>query len=213
VLVITNAVQRLFRPEQIQANGMVWMALLGAGMNLAAAWFTHGGRSLNEKAVNLHMLEDVLGWIVVLVGAVLIRLTNWVWIDPVMSLGVACFILWHAIGGMKQVMDVFLEKAPSEVEPLELVAHLQNIPRVTDVHHLHIWSMDGVRHFATVHVAAVPCDREALKKAIRQEFSGHGIGHVTIELEEAGERCEQKKCRQEQVCSRGHSHGHHGHHH
>lgn len=212
VAVAYNAVKRLFEPVEIHTDGMILMAVLGVAMNLAAAWVTHGGKSLNEKAVNLHMLEDVLGWIVVLLGGVLIRFTNWTVIDPLMSIGVAIFILLHALSGLREVLGVFLEKAPADVDTEELLAHLRNVPRVADVHHLHIWTLDGIAHYATVHVAAVSCDRIALKKVIRQEFAGHGIVHVTIELEEAGEFCEEKKCKVPQVCSSA-KHTHHHHHH
>ena len=213
-VVVYNAVMRLLHPVDIHSGGMILMAVLGAAMNLAAAWFTHGGHSLNEKAVNLHMLEDVLGWLVVLVGAVVIRFTDLVWIDPVMSIGVAVFIFVHAEQGMGEVLDVFLEKAPRDVDAEELTAHLRNMPRVTDVHHLHIWTMDGTNHYATVHIAAVHCDAVALKDAIRSECRDHGIVHVTIELEEEGEPCRETKCKphRNQTCSHQHSHGH-GHHH
>ena len=210
VTVIYNALQRLFEPVPLHSDGMILMALLGAGMNLAAAWFTHGGHSLNEKAVNLHMLEDVLGWAVVLVGAVLIRLTHLVWIDPVMSIGVAVFILIHAARGMKEVLDVFLEKAPTDVDATELLQHLQNMPRVTDVHHLHIWTLDGQNHYATMHVVAVSCNALALKDAIRRECSDHGIAHVTIELEEQGEPCLETECKPKKNMG---THCHHHHHH
>lgn len=213
-LVVYNAVMRLLNPVEINSNGMILMAVLGAGMNLAAAWFTHGGHSLNEKAVNLHMLEDVLGWVVVLVGALVIRFTNLVWIDPIMSIGVAVFIFIHAVRGMGEVLDVFLEKAPRDVDAEELTQHLRNMPRVTDVHHLHIWTMDGVSHYATMHIAAVHCDAVALKDAIRNECLDHGIVHVTIELEQEGEPCREKACKPQRnpICSHRHGHSHHHHH-
>lgn len=212
-LVMYNAVLRILHPVQIHSDGMILMAVLGAAMNLAAAWFTHGGHSLNEKAVNLHMLEDVLGWVVVLIGAIVIRFTNFVLIDPLMSLGVAVFILVHALRGMGQVLDVFLEKTPAEVDVQQLQMHLQNMPRVTDVHHLHVWTMDGVSHYATMHIAAVHCDALALKDAVRRECREHGITHVTIELEQDGEPCQETACKPEkkQTCSHHHHHGHHHH--
>ena len=207
VLVVYNAVLRILYPVPIHSEGMIFMAILGAAMNLAAAWFTHGGHSLNEKAVNLHMLEDVLGWIIVLVGAVLIRLTNFVWIDPLMSIGVAIFILCHAMKGIGAVLDVFLEKAPQDVDAGELMEHLKKLPRVIDAHHLHIWTMDGIQHYATVHIVAVYCNSLALKEAVRKECLEHGICHVTIELEQEGEPCCQRECRPQSACQ-NHRHNH-----
>lgn len=216
VFVIYNAILRVFHPVQIHSDGMIVMAIFGVAMNLVAAWFTHGGHSLNEKAVNLHMLEDVLGWVVVLLGGIVIRFTDFTWIDPLMSIGVAVFILIHAVKGTGAVLDVFLEKAPQDVDAEELKQHLQNMPRVTDVHHFHIWTMDGQNHYATMHIVAVSCNALAMKDAIRRECLAHGIGHVTIELEEEGEPCQERQCRPQDYCTHGHSHGHahhHGHHH
>lgn len=212
VMVVVNAVERMINPVSIDANGMILMAVLGAAMNLAAAWFTHGGASLNEKAVNLHMLEDVLGWVVVLVGAILIRFTNFTLIDPLMSIGVALFILTHAFRGMGEVLDVFMEKTPEGIDPAELEAHIRHIDHVADVHHIHVWSLDGVSHYATLHVVVEDCDQTALKHAIRQELEEHGIGHVTMELERAGEHCCEVECHPRKPETGHHHHHHHGKH-
>lgn len=209
VVVVYNAIMRILNPVEINSNGMIIMAVLGAAMNLAAAWFTHGGHSLNEKAVNLHMLEDVLGWVVVLIGAIVIRFTNFTLIDPIMSIGVALFILSHAVEGMGEVLAVFMEKTPEGIDPAQLEAHLRHIPHVQDVHHVHVWTLDGVNHFATLHVVAEDCDALALKKAIRQELEEHDVTHVTIELEKAGECCHETVCTPRKREMGGHHHHHH----
>lgn len=211
IVVVYNAVMRILHPVAIHSDGMILMAVLGAGMNLAAAWFTHGGDSLNEKAVNLHMLEDVLGWVVVLIGAIVIRFTGFTLIDPLMSIAVALFILVNAVRGMGEVLAVFLEKTPKNVDPAEVEHHLRHIGSVLDVHHLHIWSIDGVSHCASVHVKAQECDTVMLKARIRAEFAEHDISHVTIELEKEGETCRLQTCGPEKSCRCGHSHHHHHH--
>ncbi len=209
VVVVYNAVMRILNPVEIHSNGMILMAVLGAGMNLAAAWFTHGGESLNEKAVNLHMLEDVLGWVVVLVGAIVIRFTNFTLIDPLMSIGVALFILVNALRGMGEVLDVFLEKTPRDVDVQEIENNLRFIGPVLDVHHLHVWTLDGNSHCASVHVKVAECDRVMVKAMIRAEFNEHGIGHVTIELENEDENCRLQSCEPEKSCRCCHHHHHH----
>ena len=112
VLVVYNAILRLISPVEIRYNGMIIFAVVGVIVNLLASFVTREGKSLNQKAVNLHMLEDVLGWAVVLIGAVVMRFTNWVWMDPVMSIGVAIFIFIHAVLGLKEGLDLFLVKTP-----------------------------------------------------------------------------------------------------
>ena len=154
------------------------------------------------------MLEDVLGWIVVLVGAVVMRFTN-IWIlDPLLSVGVAGYILIHAIRNLKEVLDLFLEKIPHGIELERLKAHLCQIEGVEDVHHIHVWSMDGNRHYATMHVVA-SVESQKVKHAVRQELQEHGIGHATLELEHPGEHCHEEHCHVEPSHNCDHHHHHH----
>ena len=211
LFVIYNAVMRIIHPVEIHYNGMIVMAVFGAAVNLGAAWFTRSGDSLNQKAVNLHMLEDVLGWIVVLLGAVIMRFTDISVIDPIMSIGVAIFILINAVKNLGEVLQVILVKTPEGVNVREIREHVMEIPGVRDVHHIHIWSMDGHNHYATMHIVA-DGDSPVIKHRVREELQEHGIGHVTLELETPEETCEERLCRVPE--SHGeHHHHHHDHHH
>jgi len=209
VLVIINAVHRMIAPMQINYDGMIVFAIVGACVNLCAAFFTREGGSLNQKAVNLHMLEDVLGWVVVLVGAIVMRITDLAILDPIMSVGVSLFILGNAIKNLKDIFDLFLEKAPREIGVAQIKEHLEEIDGVLDVHHIHLWSMDGQKAYATMHIVA-DCEPHEMKKKIREELCGLGIGHVTIELETKDEHCHEKHCRVE--CGVHTSCVHHHHH-
>ena len=150
--VIYNAVLRIISPAEINYNGMIVFALVGAAVNFCAVLFTRDGHSMNQRAVNLHMLEDVLGWIVVLVGAVVIRITGFVRIDPILSVCVAAFILIHAIRNLKYALDLFLEKSPKGMNAVVIRKHVMEIEGVLDAHHIHVWSMDGHNNYATLHV-------------------------------------------------------------
>ena len=209
-LVILNAIERIINPVEINYNGMIIFAIFGVIVNFIAAYFTKEGDSLNQKAVNLHMLEDVLGWVVVLIGAVVIKFTNINLIDALMSIAVAIFISIHALKGFKVVIDLFLEKIPNGIEIDELKNHLLKIENVEDVHHIHIWSMDGVNNYATMHIVTDSNDTKKLKNEIKEELKEHGINHTTIEIEEKGNECREKECIVETV---EHSHSHHHHHH
>lgn len=212
VIVIYHAVLRLLNPSPIDYNGMLVFAVVGVAVNLAAAIFTRHGESLNQKAVNLHMLEDVLGWLVVLVGTVVMRFTDWVFIDPLMSIAVAIFILVHAVGTLREILNLFLEKTPDGVSVEELTDHLTALSDVIGVHHVHVRSLDGTRHYATLH-AVINGDPAEAKAAIRAELSEHGITHATIEIETAGEECGETECRVEATSATGGCGGHHHHHH
>lgn len=207
--VIYNAVERIIKPVEINYDGMIVFAVIGAAVNFLAAYFTKEGDSLNQKAVNLHMLEDVLGWIVVLVGAVIMRFTDITIIDPLMSVGVAVFILANSLRNLKEVLNIFLEKTPEGIDLEEIREHICSIDGVSDVHHIHLRSLDGYSNYITMHVVATGNSHE-IKHKVREELSEHGINHATIELEEVGEHCHEKECRLEHHEA---SHHHHHHHH
>lgn len=209
VIVIIGSVRRIISPVEINYNGMIIIAVFGVVINFAAAFITKGEGSLNQKAVNLHMLEDVLGWIVVLLGAVIMRFTDISLIDPIMSICVAAFILVETVKNLKEVLDLFLEKTPEGLDVSEISSHLLGLEGVEDVHHIHIWSMDGQSNYATLHAVTGhnPAD---IKEAIRAELSEHNITHVTIEIEIPGEQCGASQCHVEaHEGAAGHHHHHH----
>lgn len=209
VLVIYNAIERFFNPVDINYNGMIIFAVFGVIVNFLAAYFTKEGDSLNQKAVNLHMMEDVLGWLVVLIGALVIKVTEINMIDSILSIGVACYVLIHALTSFKDIVDLFLTKVPSGVNVSELSKHILEIDGVEDVHHVHVWSMDGVNNYATMHIVSNKKDISKIKKSIREELEEHGINHVTIEIDNNKDECSDKEC---EVKHNKHSHHHHHHH-
>lgn len=211
VLVILNAMPKLIRPESINYNGMLAFAVFGVVVNFIAAVYTHGGGSLNQKAVNLHMLEDVLGWVIVLVGALVIKLTNAFIIDPILSIAVAVFIFINALKNLKSTLDIFLEKTPSGVDIEELKEHIREIDGVEDVHHIHIRSIDGFTNYATMHIVT-DADAKTVKKEVKDELKEHGIAHTTVEIEGSDEVCEEIYCNPEISEKTGHHHHHHHHH-
>ena len=213
VAVIFGAVKRLMNPAEINYDGMIIFALVGVVVNFLAAYFTREGDSINQKAVNLHMLEDVLGWAVVLVGAVVMRFTDFALIDPLMSVGVSLFILINAVRNLKAVMVLFLEKAPDNIAVSEIKMHTEAIEGVENVHHIHLWSLDGHNHYATMHIVT-DGEPHTIKEKVREELQEHGVNHVTIEIETHNEHCYEKECRVEVHSEACHSHHHHhGHHH
>ena len=207
-MIIYNAVLRIISPTEINYNGMIIFAIVGVCVNLGAALLTRDGDSLNQKAVNLHMLEDVLGWVVVLVGAIVMRFTDFYIIDPLMSIGVAIFILINALKNLKAVLDLFLEKTPHGISINEITEHVCEVEGVLSVHHIHVWSMDGHNNYATMHVV-VKGDTHTIKHNIRGELKEHGIGHVTLEFEAKGEHCHDEHCHVDVISSAGHHHHHH----
>ncbi len=204
-LVVWSAVNRIFTPTEIHYNGMIVFAVVGVSVNFGAALLTREGGSLNQKAVNLHMLEDVLGWVIVLIGAIVMKFTDFSIIDPLMTFGVALFIIVNAVKNLKEVFSILLEKAPCGISTEEIKEHLLKIDGIADVHHIHIWSLDGQSHLATMH-AVTSADSSDVKKKIKDELREHGIMHSTIELEKDGEDCTETDC---QTVLLRHNHHHH----
>ena len=209
--VIFNAVGRIIEPREIHYNGMILFAVIGACVNMGAAFFTRDGDSLNQKAVNLHMLEDALGWIVVLVGATVMRFTDFALIDPILSIGVALYIIVNALKTLREIVYIILESTPHGIEVKEIEAHISEIDGVLDVHHIHIWSMDGQNHYATMHIVAQG-DFHEIKAKVREELGEHGISHATLEFESENEQCEHRQCHIELKVDSHHHHHHHSHH-
>ena len=206
-IVVYNAIWRIIAPKTIDYNGMTIFAIIGLIVNFFAAYFTHGGKSINQKAVNLHMLEDVLGWAVVLIGALVMRFTNLSVIDPILSVSVALFIVVNCIKNLAQITQIFLIKTPKEVSINELRKHIKEIESIIDVHHIHIWSIDGETHCATLHIVAEKI-APSIKAKIKEELQEHGVTHVTIEMETPSEECHDTSCNINRTLNH-HSHNHH----
>lgn len=206
VIVIYNAILRIMHPTEINYNGMIIFAIIGALVNFGAAFFTREGDSINQKAVNLHMLEDMLSWVVVLVGAIIMKFSNLSIIDPILSIAVAVFILINSIKNLKEIIDLFLEKTPSNINIEEIKKHLLKIAGVMDVHHIHIRSIDGHNNYATMHIVT-DSNHQEIKEKVREELREHGICHATLELEDKNEQCHEMHCHIEH--SHSHTHCHH----
>lgn len=204
-VVICGAIYRLFHPVTINYDGMIFLAIFGVVVNSMAVYFTRDGESLNQKSVNLHMLEDVLGWVVVLIGAILMRFTNLSIIDSLLSIFVAVFILANALKNLKTVIDLFLVKTPANISIERIRQHLLTIPHVRDIHHIHAWSLDGYKNFATMHVVTDQPNSQ-IKSKIRSELAHLHINHATIELEWPSETCIEHECHVDSFAPSSHHH-------
>lgn len=207
-IVIWSAILRIINPRSINYNGVLLFALFGVVVNFIAAYVTHGGKSVNQKAVNLHMLEDVLGWLVVLLGAILMKFTNWYIIDPILSIGVSIFILTNCVKNLRQIGELFLMKTPKNISISKLTEHIEKIDGVMGVHHIHIWSIDGEIHCASLHLVLQDFD-EKIKGKVKEELKEHGISHIVIEMESPMQVCDEMICdinRHTHVCNHCHHH-------
>ncbi len=204
-VVIYHSIVRWIHPVPVNYNGMILFAVAGVLINGAAAYFTKDGDSLNQKTVNLHMLEDVLGWVSVLVTALIMKFTETSRPDSIISICVAIYILIHAVKHLREILEIFLERTPRSVNLPELKEELCRVKGISEIHHLHIVSIDGFHHKATLHVVTDSPNAE-LKHQIRHLLADHQIVHATIETELPTESCEAYKC---DIQAAEHHHHHH----
>ncbi|UXX78996.1 cation diffusion facilitator family transporter [Reichenbachiella carrageenanivorans] len=193
IFILRETIPRLIQPEQPDAKGMILLAILGVIVNGAAVLKTRKGKTANEKVVSLHLLEDVLGWIAVLIGSIVMSLTNFPILDPILSLMIAGYILFNVFRNLKASLKIILQSIPPEVDTESLKKQLQQITHVDQVHDMHTWTMDGEYHVMTLHLVLdedVDLDIGAVIKAeARRILTAAEIDHVTIELESPQENC------------------------
>lgn len=196
LVVFFNAFIRLFNPVEIKLTGMLLFAIFGVIINGYAAYKTSRSVNLNEKSVNLHMLEDVLGWIAVLIGSIVIKFTGWNIIDPLLSIVIALIIGYKAIKNLLDVVNIMVEKVPSNIDIDVIKEEVKKLNNIIDVHHIHVWSIDGNEILLTMHVliskSVTKKNYENVKKSIKECLLEKGINHSTIEFEY--EDCKSLSC-------------------
>jgi len=198
VIILTIAIPRILNPETTKTGGMIAFAVLGVLVNGAAVLRLKKGDSINEKVVSLHLLEDVLGWSAVLIGSIVMRYVDIPVLDPIMSIGIACFVLYNAINNVGQSLRIILQGIPTKISPNEITKYLEQIDGIETTHDLHIWSEDGNYNVLTVHIVltgSMEMEKLAeLKVQIRDILKEKEIHHATIEFETPNERCVFEEC-------------------
>jgi len=191
IFIMGETVKRFQNPEPADVKGMIFLAIIGVIFNGAAVLKLQKGESINEKVVSLHLLEDVLGWITVLIGSIIMYFFNLPIIDPILSLLISVYVLYNAFKSLKSTMKVLLQAIPENTNVDKIKEYFGKLPEIQNFHDLHLWSMDGTYNILTVHlVKSTRITSSELKGKIRHDLEHLGVNHVTIELEEPDEHCE-----------------------
>ncbi len=191
--IIYEGIYRLIYPELSDASGMIIFAIIGIIVNGVVAFRMSSGRSMNEKVVYWHILEDVLGWTAVLIGGVVLYFYQTPYIDPVLSLLITGYILWGVVKRLIETMHFFLQGVPKDIDLDQITAELRSIPLIDNVHHAHVWSLDGERHVFSIHAKLLKIDDlndlRTIKEQIKQKLRDYDFEHFTIEIELDDESC------------------------
>jgi cobalt-zinc-cadmium efflux system protein len=200
IIIFYQAIPRLLSPETVNALGMVGLALIGVAFNALGFFLLKRGESLNEKVLSWHLLEDVLGWIVILVGGVVMYFWDFYLIDPIMTVALTAFIFYNVAKNLREGIRILLQGVPKHINLEEVKRDIGAVKGVLGMHDIHIWSLEGETDVFTAHVvledATLEKHPEETKQTIREILLKHHLEHSTIEFESEGQCtgnvCEEK---------------------
>ncbi|KAF2518115.1 cation transporter [Flavobacterium salilacus subsp. salilacus] len=194
VYIIIEAIKRLMSTEEPNAEGMFLFAIVGIAVNGYAAFRLSDGKTLNERVVSLHLIEDVLGWVAVLIASVVMMFVDAPYLDPLLSLGITVYILYNVIKRMKETLVIMLQGTPYDIDPEKLKSEILQVQNVLSLHHVHIWSLEGEHHVFAAHVRVNNTTSFnqviQIKNAIKAILKQYPFSHYTIEVELEEEPCE-----------------------
>ena len=209
ILVLWENIPKVFAPEPVDYNGMLVLGIVAILVNVAASKVVSHGHSHNESILSLHFLEDILGWLAVILVAGVLYVTDWYFLDPLLSLLISSFILWKAIPRFWSALKIFLDAVPEGVDIKQVKNNLEQLDHVASVNQLSIWSMDGLEKNAIVHVCLEEIEHiEYCKESIRNLLKDYGFQNVTIEVDAnlASHHTHNRKIEELEASQR---HGHH----
>ena len=196
LFVLTEAIPRLIRPQHSNAQGMLLFSIVGIVVNGVAAFRLRGGKTMNARMIAWHLVEDVLGWVAVLVVSLMLLLRDIHILDPILSILIMVYVLYNVARNLRETVALFLQAVPGSLDIDAIEQRLRAIPEVRSMHHTHIWSLDGQHHVLTTHVVvaeATPKDRILrVKRAFKDIAEGIGLEHTTLEVEYEDEDCLMK---------------------
>jgi len=193
IFILSKAVPRLLNPESVQAPRMILFAVIGALVNGAAALKLRDSKNLNARVVSWHLMEDMLGWIAVLIVSLILLFVDLPILDPILSILITAFVTFNVLKNLRETIGVFLQSVPGEIDVREIDRELQSIPGVVSTHHTHVWSLDGENHVLTTHINLGPsASREKasqVKEDVKSILEPHDLFHLTVEIEFGEEDC------------------------
>jgi cobalt-zinc-cadmium efflux system protein len=189
VVVVIGASKRLFNPQEVNAQGMLWLAVMGIIINGVAALRLKKGNSLNERAVFLHIMEDVLGWVAVFIVSIVMMFVNLPVLDPLLSILISIWVLTNVVRNMRDTFRILMQAKPDDVDIANLEQKLSAVEDIISIHDLHLWTMDGESHIMTLHIVSNTANPEQLKHSVIEIAEPFRINHVTIEMEKPDVSC------------------------
>ena len=184
VLVILENITKLFHPQPVNDEGILWLGIIAVSINVLASLVVCKGKTKNESILSLHFLEDTLGWLAVILMAIVLRFTDWYILDPLLSLVISFFILSKAIPRFWYTLKIFLDAVPEGVDIKQVKSDLEQLDHVASINQLNLWTMDGLEKNAIIHVCLKEIEKmEVCKESIRTLLKDCGFQNITIEVD------------------------------
>ncbi len=193
IYVIYEAIGRFIEPEYADPTGMLLFAIVGIIVNGYAAWKLSSGKTMNEQIVSWHLIEDVLGWVAILIVSIILQFKDIQYLDPALSLLITIYILWNAFKRLKETLFIFLQGKPKNIDKEAIEEEILALKGISSIHHTHIWSLDGQNHVFTTHVCLEKIENieeiVVIKNKLKAIMGKHPFEHYTIETEMENEQC------------------------
>ena len=211
VLVILGNITKLFHPQAVNDEGILWLGIIAVSVNVIASLVVRKGKTKNESILSLHFLEDTLGWMAVILMAIVLRFTDWYILDPLLSLVISIFILSKAIPRFWSTLKIFLDAVPEGVDIKQVKSDLEQLDHVASLNQLNLWTMDGLEKNAIVHVCLKEIEQmELCKESIRSKLKDCGFQNITIEIDaDLASHQTHKRNMEELEAVQNHGHEHH----
>ena len=196
ILVILENITKLFNPQPVNDEGILWLGIIAVIINVLASLVVRKGKTKNESILSLHFLEDTLGWLAVILMAIILRFTDWYILDPLLSLVISILILTKALPRFWSTLKIFLDAVPEGLETGDLEKDLEALTNVKSVNQLSIWSMDGLENNAIIHLCLEDWEKMTeTKNQVRQFLEERGVQNITIEVDTSQSNHSQHKRR------------------
>ena len=184
ILVILENIAKIFHPQSVNDEGIFWLGIIAITINVLASLVIRKGQTKNESILSLHFLEDTLGWVAVILMAIVLRFTDWYILDPLLSIAISFFVLSKALPRFWRTLKIFLDAVPEGVDIQKIKTDLAELDHVASINQLNLWTMDGLEKNAIVHVCLKEMEHmETCKESIRIFLKDCGFQNITIEVD------------------------------
>lgn len=188
IFLFREAAERFFNPQPINGSMVIWVALVGLLANIIGVILLHKNAKgdMNLRASYLHLLSDSLSSVGVVIGGILIYYFEIYWVDPLLTVLIALYVFYQSYKIVKKAVHILMQGVPNSMDTNKIIKQLENISGITEVHHVHVWSLDESNINFEAHITIndmLLSETKCISNEIEQTLAHYGINHVTLQFE------------------------------